>query len=95
LFSDADRALKSMTQKEAIMAIWKAITMITAGSLALATGTSLSSGQGRSDLKHVSSARALAIHTCSAAAASFSEHTWGNTEFNRYRACMAEHGQME
>jgi hypothetical protein len=43
----------------------------------------------------ISAARAAAIHECSARAAPFIEHTWGDTEIYIYRACMAEHGQRE
>jgi hypothetical protein len=42
-----------------------------------------------------SAARAAAIRECSARASQYSEPTWGNLEFDQYRACMAEHGQRE
>jgi hypothetical protein len=44
---------------------------------------------------HMSAARAAAIHECSARAARYNEYTWGDLEFQQYRACMAEHGQPE
>jgi len=43
----------------------------------------------------VSAVRAAAIHECSVAASRYTEYTWGNMEFNQYRACMAQHGQPE
>jgi len=39
--------------------------------------------------------RAAAIHACSAQGARYSEYTWGDLEFQQYRACMAQHGQVE
>lgn len=44
---------------------------------------------------HVSGARAAAIRACSGAAARYTEYTWGDMEFQQYRACMAQHGQVE
>jgi hypothetical protein len=41
------------------------------------------------------SARAAAIHECSARAQRYPEYLWGDMEFQQYRACMAEHGQPE
>jgi hypothetical protein len=40
-------------------------------------------------------ARAATIHQCSVAASPYTEYTWGNLEFEQYRACMAQHGQVE
>ena len=42
-----------------------------------------------------SRARAAAIHQCSAQGARYSEYTWGDMEFQQYRACMAQLGQEE
>jgi hypothetical protein len=39
--------------------------------------------------------RAAAIHQCSGAAARYNEYTWGDMEIQQYRACMAQHGQVE
>lgn len=36
-----------------------------------------------------------ALRRCSKAAEPFSDYTWGNTQSDHYRACMAEHGQPE
>jgi hypothetical protein len=44
---------------------------------------------------HVSAARAAALRACSAVASRYTEYTWGDMEFQQYRACMAQHGQME
>jgi hypothetical protein len=44
---------------------------------------------------HISSARAAALRECSAVAAQYPEYEWGNMEIQQYRACMAEHGQVE
>jgi len=39
--------------------------------------------------------RSAAIRACSAAASRYTEYTWGDLEFQQYRACMSQHGQME
>jgi len=39
--------------------------------------------------------RASAIHSCNDATASMKEYTWGQETDQRYRSCMAEHGQAE
>jgi hypothetical protein len=44
---------------------------------------------------HVDAARAAAIRTCSGVASRYTEYTWGDMEFQQYRACMAQHGQVE
>jgi hypothetical protein len=44
---------------------------------------------------HVGTARAAAIGECSARAQKYTEYTWGDMEFQQYRACMAQHGQPE
>ncbi len=49
-----------------------------------------SQAQGRVD-----GARAAAIHACSVLAQRYPETTYSSTEFELYRACMAEHGQVE
>ena len=43
----------------------------------------------------ISGPRAAAIRDCTNASAKFVESTWGNREFDEYRACMAEHGEAE
>jgi hypothetical protein len=48
----------------------------------------------RSGIKR-SAARAAAIREYSLRAGKYVEHTWGNVEFQTYRACMAQHGQPE
>jgi hypothetical protein len=44
---------------------------------------------------HVGAARAAAIRACSGVASRYTEYTWGDMEFQQYRACMAQHGQVE
>ena len=39
--------------------------------------------------------RMAIIRACNDAAAPLREYTWGGEQSARYRACMAEHGQME
>ncbi len=39
--------------------------------------------------------RGAALRDCTALEQRYSESTWGNLESYKYRACMAEHGQME
>jgi hypothetical protein len=41
------------------------------------------------------SQRAAALRQCNAEAAPLLDYTWGEAQSDRYRACMAEHGQME
>ena len=44
----------------------------------------------------ISAARAAALRECSAIAAQWwPEYEWGNMQIFQYRACMAEHGQVE
>jgi hypothetical protein len=43
----------------------------------------------------MSAARAAAIRECNAQAGKYKQYTWGDTEEDTYRACMAEHGQQE
>lgn len=43
----------------------------------------------------MNAARAAAIHECSVLAGRYPETTFGSTEFQLYRACMARHGEME
>jgi len=50
--------------------------------------------QKRND-NRMDAARAATIHQCSVAASRYTEYTWGNLEFEQYRACMAQHGQAE
>jgi hypothetical protein len=59
----------------------------------LATPTFAQRSQGGA--AGMSAARAQAIRECTARAAKYVEHTWGDTEIYIYRACMAEHGQRE
>ena len=44
---------------------------------------------------HVGAARAAAIRACSAQALPYKEYTWGDFEFQQYKSCMAQHGQVE
>jgi hypothetical protein len=37
--------------------------------------------------------RMRALRQCHKEAAPFKNHTWGSAQTDRYRACMAEHGQ--
>jgi len=43
----------------------------------------------------MSAARAAAIHECNTKAEKYTITTWGNTQLQVYRACMAEHHQVE
>jgi hypothetical protein len=58
--------------------------------------TMTSPGFAQSTAPHMSAARAAAIHECCVKAYAFhNESTWGNWELYIYRACMAEHHQVE
>jgi len=43
----------------------------------------------------MSGARAQALRDCNAEAAKYKQYTWGVTQTNTYRACMAKQGQQE
>jgi hypothetical protein len=43
----------------------------------------------------MSAVRAAAIRECNIRCQKFTQHTWGVTQIDIYRACMAEHGQPE
>jgi hypothetical protein len=43
----------------------------------------------------ISAARAAAIRKCSGAESKYLEYLWGSIEIENYRACMAQHGQVE
>jgi hypothetical protein len=45
--------------------------------------------------KHISAARAAAIHTCSVRAEQYPINTWYVTELYVYRACMGDRGRRE
>jgi hypothetical protein len=44
---------------------------------------------------HTGGAREAAIHECSTKASKYSEAAWGDVEFQVYRECMFDHGQVE
>jgi len=44
---------------------------------------------------HISAARAAALRECNERARPYTQYNWGVTELQIYRACMAEHHQME
>ena len=43
----------------------------------------------------VSPDRAGALRDCNEQAAGFRDYTWGHTQSDHYRSCMAQHGQPE
>ena len=43
----------------------------------------------------VSPNRARALRECNEQAAGFRDYTWGHTQSDLYRSCMAQHGQPE
>jgi hypothetical protein len=47
------------------------------------------------DEYRISAARAQALRECNARAAPYVNRDWGVIQGDIYRACMAEHGQME
>jgi hypothetical protein len=53
-------------------------------------------GFAQSKAPPMTAARAAALHECNVKAQPFhNESTWGNWELYIYRACMAEHHQVE
>jgi hypothetical protein len=49
--------------------------------------------QANAQERGISAARAAAIKECSTLAQRYPETTFGSTEFQLYRSCMAQHGQ--
>ena len=43
----------------------------------------------------ISPARAAAVHECSVLSSRYPEYISGTTQMDTYRACMAQHGQIE
>jgi hypothetical protein len=43
----------------------------------------------------ISAARATALRECTALESRYPEYLWGIQEYQIYRACMAEHGEVE
>ena len=65
---------------------------------AATTLTSPSHAQGRYDAQGhyvISTVRAAAIHECSVRASQYPDYLWGTMATYQYRACMAEHDQVE
>jgi len=71
-----------------------ALTLALGGAAFAASGSAQQSGDG-ARWDHMSAARTQAIHDCSVMADKIYNYTWGDTESDHYRACMAEHGQRE
>jgi len=46
-------------------------------------------------IHEISPARAAALRECNARAERYPLHTYGNDQLYVYRACMAEHGQVQ
>ena len=46
-------------------------------------------------IEGVSGPRAKAIQDCMGTSGKFSQSSWGNTQVQLYRSCMAGHGEME
>jgi hypothetical protein len=69
------------------------------GLAALALGhvvmASASPGFAQERTDHISAARAAALRECNALASKHNEYTWGDTEIDEDRACMARHHQAE
>jgi len=62
---------------------------VTLAASALATPSFAQRSEG------MSSGRTSAIHDCDARVAKFKQYVWGDYEIDKYRACMAKHGQEE
>jgi len=43
----------------------------------------------------VAGSRAKAIQDCMGTSGKFAQHSWGNTQVQLYRSCMAGHGEVE
>ena len=51
--------------------------------------------QGAPGVEGVTGSRAKAIHDCMETSGKFSQSSWGNTQVQLYRSCMAGHGEAE
>jgi hypothetical protein len=43
----------------------------------------------------VSGSRAKALRECNTEANKYTQHSWGDVQIDRYRACMTDRGQQE
>ena len=50
---------------------------------------------GPGGVEGVTGSRAKAIQDCMATSGKFSQSSWGNTQVQLYRSCMAGHGEVE
>ena len=60
-----------------------------------ARAQAVQSEQALPGVEGVSGSRAKAIQDCMGTSGKFSQSTWGNTQVQLYRSCMAGHGEME
>jgi hypothetical protein len=72
-------------------------TRKTLGALALAAAviTAASPSFAQRSEEQLSPARAQALRECNAQVKPYRQYTWGATELDMFRACMAQHGQQE
>ncbi len=62
---------------------------------ALALGASVLVSAQAAEAQAIGNSRASAIRECSLQSQRYSESTYASLEFELYRACMAERGQVE
>jgi hypothetical protein len=60
-----------------------------------ARAQAVQSEQALPGVEGVSGSRAKAIQDCMGTSGKFSQSTWGNTQVQLYRSCMAGHGEVE
>ena len=60
-----------------------------------ARAQAVQSEQAAPGVDGVSGSRAKAIQDCMGTSGKFSQSTWGNTQVQLYRSCMAGHGEVE
>ena len=60
-----------------------------------ARAQAVQSNQVPGDVNGVTGSRAKAIQDCTGLSGKFSQNTWGNTQAQLYRSCMAGHGEVE
>jgi len=93
------------------MSTWKTTTGAIALSLMLAAAASPGLAKSRSmaaqDWRNaraqaipnsdmtMGGSRAMALHDCNSKTESLRDYTWGDDQSQRYRSCMAGHGQVE
>jgi hypothetical protein len=77
------------------MTMMRISTLLTAFAVTLAASALATPSFAQRSEDGMTAARVAAIHDCDARVAKFKQYVWGDYEIDKYRACMAKHGQEE